>query len=137
MKPSIDALYEPAPYWFSEFGADLSNIVWFKDNSRGSGTKEVDTPISDHTRLTHKFQLGGLCGNVWEWCMDEQGFKYTQDDRDGPKAYEHESNGDVIINRTIRGGSCDSPAWNCRHAVRQFTFPTVRADTIGFRLCKE
>ena len=43
----------------------------------------------------------------------------------------------VITNRVIRGGSYDSPAWNCRHAVRQYAFPTVRANTIGFRLCRD
>jgi formylglycine-generating enzyme required for sulfatase activity len=130
---------DPMPYWFSKEEEDLISVAWFKDNSDGH-TSEVDRQPSNSTKLSHPFELGGLCGNVWEWCMDEQGFKYTEDDREGAdaeEAFEKQSDGDVITNRIIRGGSYNSPAWNCRHAVRHFTFPTVRADTIGFRLCTD
>lgn len=128
---------DPMPYWFSKEKADLMSMAWFKENSHGSGTKEVDKLKSNCTELNHRFELGGLCGNVWEWCMDEQGWQYTTKDRKYPKAFEKNPRGNVITNRVIRGGSYDSPAWNCRHAVRHYAFPTVRADTIGFRLCTD
>jgi len=69
--------------------------------------------------------------------MDAAGFQYTEDDREDSDPEKGKPEKDVITNRIIRGGSYDSPAWNCRHAVRHHTFPTVRADTIGFRLCTD
>ena len=51
--------------------------------------------------------------------MDEQSFSYTDADREYPTAFENSLDKSVIVNRVIRGGSYDTPAWNCRHAVRQ------------------
>jgi formylglycine-generating enzyme required for sulfatase activity len=127
---------KPMPYWFSKEEEALTSFAWFKDNSDGHPA-EVDRQPSSSIGLDHPFELDGLCGNVWEWCMDEQGLKYTKRDRVQPEAFERPSDCDVITNRVIRGGSYDSPAWNCRHAVRHGTFPTVRANTIGFRLCSD
>lgn len=122
---------EPMPYWFSQHGGELSTMVCFKDNARD--TREVGHSES----AEFPFEIEGLSGNVWEWCMDQQGHRYSAEDEVYPPPFEVESEEDVITNRAIRGGSYDSPAWNCRHAVRHFTFPTVRADTIGFRLCAD
>jgi formylglycine-generating enzyme required for sulfatase activity len=129
---------DPSPYWFTGKEDLLMNVAWFKENSGGC-TAAVDSEPSDCTKIKHPFDLGGCCGNVWEWCMDVQGYKYSEADRDCPypEAFEGNPNGDIITNRVIRGGSYDSPAWNCRHAMRHFTFPTVRAKTIGFRLCAD
>jgi formylglycine-generating enzyme required for sulfatase activity len=126
----------PKPYWFGAKEDDLKNVAWFRDNSDGHPWPAGKQPSSS-TGYSHPFDLDGLCGNVWEWCMDEQGFPYTVRDREYPEAFEKNPEEDVITNRVIRGGSYDSPAWNCRHAVRQYAFPTVRADTIGFRLCAD
>jgi formylglycine-generating enzyme required for sulfatase activity len=126
----------PKPYWFEGNEDDLKNVARFKDNSDGH-IWPVDDKLSDSPDYSPPWSLSGLCGNVWEWCMDEQGFKYTTGDREYPDAFERISEEDVITNRMIRGGSYNSPAWNCRHAVRHYTFPTVRADTIGFRLCAD
>jgi formylglycine-generating enzyme required for sulfatase activity len=126
----------PTPYWFGNSEDDLRNAAWFRDNSNRHACS-VNLPPNESASYSHGFDLGGLCGNVWEWCMDEQGFEYTETDREYPAAFEENVERNVITNRVIRGGSYDSPAWDCRHAVRQFTFPTVRANTIGFRLCHE
>jgi len=134
-RPENISEFPKKPYWFGTSEDDLRNVAWFRDNSHGHAWP-VDTPPSDSTAYSHGFDLGGLSGNVWEWCADEQGFKYTEADRKYPDAFEENPEEDVITNHVIRGGSYDSPAWNCRHAVRQYTFPTVRANTIGFRLCR-
>ena len=110
---------DPKPYWFDGKEDELMNVAWFRENS-GGDTKEVDKPPSKYAEFRHPFELDGLGGNVWEWCMDAQGFKYTEDDRKDPEACK-ENPDEVITNRMIRGGSFDSPAWNCRHAVRQHT----------------
>jgi formylglycine-generating enzyme required for sulfatase activity len=123
----------PKPYWFEGSEAELASVAWFKDNSGGHAWP-VDKSPSDSARYGHPFGLGALCGNVWEWCLDHQGREYTSADRRTPDDVDafKSPKEDVITNHVIRGGSYDSPAWNCRHAARHYASPLSGRIPSGF-----
>jgi formylglycine-generating enzyme required for sulfatase activity len=66
-------------------------------------------------------------GNVWEWCMDWEGFYPTDavSDPTGP------TSGFV---RVFRGGSWYNPAYHARSAYRNRGGPAYGYDNLGFRL---
>ena len=80
-----------------------------------------------------------MLGNVWEWCEDEQGYVYSQDG-----VVEHtgafrvcKGRRSYLVNRVIRGGSWESESEDCRCSVRQFAYPAVRSNVIGFRVARD
>ena len=75
--------------------ADLDEHAWFDDNS-GSVTHPVGK------KLTNRFGLHDMLGNVYEWCWDSYDKDYykqsPRDDPTGPDAAGHAL-------RVFRGGS--------------------------------
>jgi hypothetical protein len=103
--------------------ADLNEHAWFAGNSG-----QVTHPVGK--KLTNRFGLHDMLGNVWELCWDAYGENYykqsPRDDPTGPDAA-----GAAL--RMIRGGN-----WriygHCRSAYRYWNTPGDRTSGLGFRL---
>jgi formylglycine-generating enzyme required for sulfatase activity len=76
------------------------------------------------------FGLYDMHGNVYQWCNDwhdEDYFKSSPEkDPPGP---EKGASGE----RSMRGGSFATPAWNCRVTSRSRFGPNIRINGLGFR----
>jgi len=104
--------------------ADLNEHAWSSDNS-GSVTHPVGQ------KLTNRFGLHDMLGNVWEWCWDAYDKDYyKQSPRDDPTGPDAAGAAD----RVIRGGSWFSFPRSCRSADRHWSTPVNRYYYLGFRL---
>jgi formylglycine-generating enzyme required for sulfatase activity len=77
--------------------------------------------------------LHDMHGNVWEWCSDHWHRNYERSPIDGTPwmNVDNEKNGRFII----RGGSWINDSTYCRSAYRVWADYSVRAQTLGFRIC--
>ncbi len=104
--------------------ADLEDHAWFGGNS-GSVTQPVGK------KLTNRFGLHDMHGNIYEWCWNAYGkYYYRQspsDDPTGPAAAG-------AAYRVIRGGGWSSSPRGCRSALRSRITPGYRSSDLGFRL---
>ena len=104
--------------------ADLEEHAWFDANS-GSVTHPVGK------KLTNRFGLHDMRGNVYEWCWDAYDKDYykqsPRDDPTGPDIAE-------ASYRVFRGGGWISDPRDCRSAFRSWFTPVYRDGHLGFRL---
>ncbi|RAM51933.1 MAG: protein kinase [Hapalosiphonaceae cyanobacterium JJU2] len=78
----------------------------------------------------NSFGLYDMCGNIWEWCLDEYNNSYEGAPTDGSPWIKN--NGENI--KLLRGGSWTYEQRNCRYAIRFSHFPDDRFFDVGFRL---
>jgi serine/threonine-protein kinase len=92
----------------------------------GGGTSPVDAfPLG-----TSPYGIEGMAGNVFEWCedVDDPAFYVHGPDRNPRNTI------DRIAPRVIRGGCWRFDASSLRTYSRASLPPTVRIDTVGFRV---
>lgn len=100
----------------------IDSVAWFEKNS-DARTHTVGTKISN------ELKIWDLSGNVMEWVWDIFGSYPKAKQRDPLGA----ANG---TNRVLRGGSYNRPALYAEISHRESENPTMAADHIGFRVCR-
>ena len=112
-------------YSFGDDKRDLEQYAWYDQNAERVGRKFAQKVGQ---RLSNKFGLYDMHGNVREWCEDLYDDDFRGDDAEqlmGPGDDEH---------RVIRGGGWSSGAEGCRSAARAPAARVSRADELGFRV---
>jgi formylglycine-generating enzyme required for sulfatase activity/tRNA A-37 threonylcarbamoyl transferase component Bud32 len=82
------------------------------------------------------FGLYDMCGNVYEWCLDNYHQNYQQAPQDG-SAWVNKNNPKNKNNdggRILRGGSWKEPPRFCRSANRLWLDPSIKLAMVGFRV---
>ncbi|NEQ48497.1 MAG: formylglycine-generating enzyme family protein [Leptolyngbya sp. SIOISBB] len=108
--------------------ANYNGNYTYNDGPKGEYREET-TPV-DHFEVANAFGLSDMHGNVYEWCQDHWHDNYDGAPLDG-SAWLTDKEGAA---RVRRGGSWDYTPRFCRSAYRDFDFPGVRSDIIGFRV---
>jgi formylglycine-generating enzyme required for sulfatase activity len=70
-----------------------------------------------------------MCGNVWEWCLDDWHSNYNEAPVDGSCWGEGKG-----VTRVFRGGGWSSLAEYCRAKNRYYLAPGFMYDFLGFRI---
>ncbi len=104
--------------------ADLKEHAWNEDNSAS-----LTHPVGQ--KLTNRFGLHDMLGNVWEWCWDAYDVGYY---KQSPSDYPTGPDATEAAGRVIRGGGWNLNPRYCRSASRYGDSPGDRNDYLGFRL---
>ncbi len=119
----------------SQDATELETLAWHGRNSQveyngawaigesGFGTHPVGS------LEPNEFGLHDMLGNVWEWCHDRYG-EYLPQPVTNPRGPE------IGGNNIVRGGSWYSSHWLLRMTNRETAHPSLRFDTVGFRVAR-
>ena len=115
-------------YWGDDLmNIDIDNYAWNEKNSFS-----VTHPVGQ--KLSNKFGLFDMNGNVWEWCQDNMHDDYIGAPADGSIPWKPGS-GNFGFSYISRGGGWHDPASLFRSAFRgNFSAPSYRNNDVGFRL---
>ena len=79
-------------------------------------------------KKSNEWGFHDMHGNVWEWCLDGYSEKHTDDNVPAST--------NKIWARVFRGGSWDTLPKGCRSASRNFFYPSLKTNSIGFRVAR-
>ena len=110
----------------TQYDEHLAELGWFgKSTAVGTGNATGAKQVGQ--KNPNAWGLYDCHGNVWERCLDWSANLTTSSATDPEGA----SSGSA---RVLRGGCWDSPAVDCRSALRDSQAPSGRSRSIGFRL---
>ena len=104
---------------------ELSEYAWTMNNTTAlqhAHAHEVGL------KKSNEWGFHDMHGNVWEWCLDGYSEKHTDDN------VPVDTN--KIWARVFRGGSWDTLPKGCRSASRNFFYPSLKTNSIGFRVAR-
>ncbi len=107
-------------YCYGDDEGGLDQYAWYSNNSGGSRH-----PVGE--KKPNAWGMYDMHGNLWEWCWDWDG-AYPSGPVTDPVGPPKGSS------RVDRGGSWDLVAADCQSAYRLRNVPSIRYDSIGFRL---
>ncbi|MFW5692304.1 MAG: SUMF1/EgtB/PvdO family nonheme iron enzyme [Chloroflexota bacterium] len=93
-------------------------------NSRESGRLETCS-VKMYSNGQSPFDVRGMAGNVWEWCLNTESKKTRQPQPSSP---------DEHLPRAVRGGSYMSVSQRVKSTFHYYLNPLYRYATIGFRV---
>ncbi len=107
----------------------LPKYAWFQDNS-----DHLASPVG--TKKPNDYGLFDMLGNAWQWCD----IKYADYPvRSDGFALEDPGSPSVVMDkapRALRGGSFHDVAFSVRSACRNYSVPSDRSLTYGFRVAR-
>lgn len=103
--------------WAYAYGSEFDPS---KCNTKESGIERTNRVTAYDGVTTHSGAVD-MCGNVWEWCLNEAADPYKVSIRGGE-------------NRALRGGSWNDAANKARATSRSNRSPRTRTFNIGFRV---
>jgi formylglycine-generating enzyme required for sulfatase activity len=118
-------------------GADGRKYPWGNnrpDESLANFGKRIGktSPVGSYRQGASPYGLLDMAGNVWEWCWDWYDTNYYS------KSPERNTPGPRIgTTRVLRGGSWSNDAADVRCAFRNFDYPFLPINSLGFRLCQD
>ena len=123
------------PFHFGEtLSPELANYFSFTTYNNGPEGEAIHetTPVR-HFATSNAFGLCNMHGNVNEWCLNPWGDNYEEAPTDG-KAWLDEGADNENVARVLRSGSWSDDPRDCRSASRDYYYPHVAFDFLGFRV---
>jgi formylglycine-generating enzyme required for sulfatase activity len=116
--------------YYGETEELLAEYAWYNKNAQ-----EKTWPVG--SLKPNDLGLFDMHGNVWTWCQES--FKADYPPAKGNEAIEDKEDGSVVAStdyRVLRGGSVENNVAGLRSASRDVYVPTLRFNSIGFRVAK-
>ena len=109
-------------YSFGDSKSELGGYAWYDENSGGR-----THPVGE--KKPNGWGLYDMHGNVWEWCQD------WHDDYPSGSATDPTGAASGSL-RVSRGGSWFNSSGLCRSAIRGWSTPDDRFNSLGFRVLR-
>lgn len=101
---------------------NINDVAWYDENSNNR-----THPVGE--LAPNELGLYDMCGNVWEWCLDDWHSNYNEAPLDGSCWGEGKG-----VTRVFRGGGWSSIAEYCTLRNRYYLAPGFTFDFLGFRI---